>query len=584
MASLVDELIVELSLDPSKFSTGSKRAAEDLANLRNKGKQGAKEIEESGKGIVEGFEAIGRRMVGFATAAFSGSAILGFVKNAVETNRVMSILASTTGTSIESLSGLKAAFDRLGYSGEKVVGVIDSWDRELKGIESRHLSFNSSKLNSLLSDLGALGPNSQRILMMKSATEARPAYDILLDISDAVGKLQSSGFSKNRIIGILMQGGFDRDTAALLTEGGITLRRQLELQRDILQVTGEQAAATNELNKSYKTMVERSVKLGNDLLLVLHKPLLETLDIMSRFVKFLDIVLNDPKSFLYIKPEDITGTGPLFGGKSGGSGEGGSAPQGKTGSNQGYESGTVHGHPVEGYGPASLRGQKLYDPVTATYLGGGVGGYSHAFGSGSHEGVDIMAPVGSPTFATFSKGRVTKIGRDSYGNKTITIQQLDQNGNPTGVYSRYLHQKGTTIQEGSIVSGGQQVGVSGYANAAHTHFEMWDGPPGQGRIINPRLVYGWGPANLPRGGQERSALGAGDKPPMTPVPAGIPLGLNQRALGNLMKSSQSRQEIKTEIGNVTVHSQAADPEGIAGDIKKALEKATFKERFEAVNP
>jgi hypothetical protein len=41
-----------------------------------------------------------------------------------------------------------------------------------------------------------------------------------------------------------------------------------------------------------------------------------------------------------------------------------------------------------------------------------------------------------------------------------------------------------------------------------------------------------------------------------------------------MRGNQSRSETKTEINEVHVHSQATEPEAIAADIKKALERTT----------
>ena len=171
--------------------------------------------------------------------------------------------------------------------------------------------------------------------------------------------------------------------------------------------------------------------------------------------------------------------------------------------------GTVMGFGVEPYGPPGLAGQKIFDPVSATSLGGGLGAYSHRFGPGAHEGVDLMADVGSPTYSPMD-GRIARVGGDGWGQTAIVIEHLGPDGKPNGVYSRFLHQHGANVKENDIVKGGAQIGTSGFANAAHTHFEMWHGPPGRrgSALINPRAVYGWGNKNLPKGGQERTALGA----------------------------------------------------------------------------
>lgn len=207
-------------------------------------------------------------------------------------------------------------------------------------------------------------------------------------------------------------------------------------------------------------------------------------------------------------------------------GPGAVPPMGKTAA--GAMAGTVHGHEVEAYGPPELAGKKLYDPLTAT-LGGGLGATSATFGPHMHEGIDLMAPVGTPTYSPM-EGKITKIGRDRWGQTTVTIQH------PNGVYSRFLHQHGANVRVGDAVKGGQQIGTSGFANAAHTHFEMWHGAPGRGsKLMNAKAIYGWDKNNLPQGGREVTALGAGGKPgetepgtaagkppvPAPPAPAGF---------------------------------------------------------------
>jgi rare lipoprotein A len=172
---------------------------------------------------------------------------------------------------------------------------------------------------------------------------------------------------------------------------------------------------------------------------------------------------------------------------------------------QGAITGSVHGHPVEAYGPPELAGQTLHDPITATSLGGGLGGTSAKFGANMHEGIDLMAPVGAPVYASKS-GTIVRAPKPGGGtDQVLTIKHDD------GVYSRYLHQGPASVKEGDVVAGGQQIGTSGYRNAAHTHFEMWHGTPGgrDSKLMNARAIYGWNKGNLPQGGRAMTAMGPG---------------------------------------------------------------------------
>jgi murein DD-endopeptidase MepM/ murein hydrolase activator NlpD len=145
-------------------------------------------------------------------------------------------------------------------------------------------------------------------------------------------------------------------------------------------------------------------------------------------------------------------------------------------------------------GPPGTR----YDPISATSIGGGVGSDSASRGRHQHQGVDLMAPLGSPVYATMD-GVIEKFGTDNFGQPTVTIRHAD------GTYTRYLHMHSRMGKVGDRVHGGQQIGTSGTANGvAHLHLERWFGPPNarNSRLLDPMREHGWERRQaLPRGGQ-----------------------------------------------------------------------------------
>jgi hypothetical protein len=495
-------------------------------------------------------------MVGFATTIFGGAAILNFVKETVETNRTMSIMASITGTSVEKLSSLKFAFDRLGYSGDKVVGILQDWDRQLKGIESHNIDFTSSTMYNLLADFGALGEKREQVEFMKNATEARPAYDILLDLSTAIKRLQSRGVSDTRILGILMNRGFDYETAANLVKGTKSLKEQVEEQGGILKITKEQTDATNKLYTAYKTLSETVKNLGNDILLWLNRPLTSALEIMIRFIKFLDQVVHNPKSMFYLKPSDISTTGPVFGGdKEGGADAGGRTPAELTE----YGKQLMENGPPEqtSFGPNRVSLPGVWDTTTVQSPSGKKVTVSKPFAPYFEHFLSEYEKSGGlagPNTGGERKGDPRKHGEAL----AIDLNQIARDRRaggrtlPLDVENRLADQAG--LYPGSrFKSGGPDAG----------HFEV------------SKELMAW----VAAGGTPEewfAKRGMAKRPTSVPYTAGF---------GRLLTPPRpQRNESRTEIGNVTVHSQAAEPEAIAGDIKKALEKATFKERFEAVNP
>ncbi|HHX38719.1 MAG TPA: M23 family metallopeptidase [Armatimonadetes bacterium] len=100
---------------------------------------------------------------------------------------------------------------------------------------------------------------------------------------------------------------------------------------------------------------------------------------------------------------------------------------------------------------------------------------------GSHHGVDLRAPMGTPVKAS-AEGRVIFAGwkNSIYGNM-VAIKH------PNGLVTRYAHLSKVSVRQGQRVSRGQVVarsGNTGRSTGPHIHFEVLR----NGRAINPLSV------------------------------------------------------------------------------------------------
>ncbi len=96
-------------------------------------------------------------------------------------------------------------------------------------------------------------------------------------------------------------------------------------------------------------------------------------------------------------------------------------------------------------------------------------------GAGSHNGVDIRAPIGTPIFA-IANGKVVKV-KDDPDNKYITIEHRDVKyaGKVGKYYSSYLHLSGVLVQQGDIIDKGTligRVGMTGMTTTPHLHIQV----------------------------------------------------------------------------------------------------------------
>ena len=100
---------------------------------------------------------------------------------------------------------------------------------------------------------------------------------------------------------------------------------------------------------------------------------------------------------------------------------------------------------------------------------------------GTHNGVDIAAPTGTPIAAP-ANGKVTATGEDEKRGKYVTLRHA------TGVESHYFHLHEIAVTAGASVSAGDtlgEVGNKGRSNGSHLHFEIRE----YGAPVSPAL-YG----------------------------------------------------------------------------------------------
>jgi len=113
------------------------------------------------------------------------------------------------------------------------------------------------------------------------------------------------------------------------------------------------------------------------------------------------------------------------------------------------------------------------------YSTGFMGSNDGAEGKGSHNGVDIRAPEGTPV-QSMANGMVTQV-RDSYGFGNIIVirhPHMPDPQNPqeeTVLYSTYAHLSSQFVSVGEVVTKGQKIGLTGSTGVVtgpHLHFQI----------------------------------------------------------------------------------------------------------------
>lgn len=121
---------------------------------------------------------------------------------------------------------------------------------------------------------------------------------------------------------------------------------------------------------------------------------------------------------------------------------------------------------------AVITSAQLIVPVSGVAVGALTDTWGETRSQGrTHEGIDIMAPIGAPVRAA-ADGRIVKFFDSERGG--VTIYQFDTSERFVYYYA-HLSRRAPNLSEGDVVHQGDviaYVGMSGNAPVPHLHFEI----------------------------------------------------------------------------------------------------------------
>ncbi len=137
--------------------------------------------------------------------------------------------------------------------------------------------------------------------------------------------------------------------------------------------------------------------------------------------------------------------------------------------------------PLPAYDPSVTHDTSHSSLASLVYSVGHLGSYETGGDhDGSHVGVDIRVPIGTPV-QSIANGVVTKTSMQEHGYghyvvvKHPNVPDAKRAGGVTTVWSVYAHLDAVLVSEGQIVHKGEQIatsGQTGFASGPHLHFQI----------------------------------------------------------------------------------------------------------------
>jgi hypothetical protein len=267
MATVIDQIIVELNLDPKNFEQATKKQAEAWLKTRQEAEKTHKTVGESVDKLALSFNNLALKVAGFLAAFVGLEKMAKFGADLVQANIGLRNIAQITGISVTTISQWGQAAERAGSSVASMNSAILGMDRAIKEFDSKG---GGSELGTLLRNFHDRGIDISR---NNPQGGRKTATEMITEIMSAMDKLHYTDQDKNRAMRAL--GVMDDSVIVVLNKGLDAWKKLLDEQKSIGLVTDENIKSAEALTKAWYAMTQQVEGLGRAILDKLANPLVE---------------------------------------------------------------------------------------------------------------------------------------------------------------------------------------------------------------------------------------------------------------------------------------------------------------------
>ncbi len=268
MPTVIDEFVVSIGLDASKFTPEQRKLLENFKLTQEAALNRAKGIESSEKRAQDAISGTTRKLLGLFSLMVGGYGVKEFLTNQTRLNAETGRTAQLFDTTTKALSTWRNVATLTGGSVSGITGAMG-------GLISQFQNFSLTGESSVIPYFRALGIN-----VADAKGQMRSMDDIMLDLADKFSKLDPA---KARAFGQAL--GFDEATISLLIRGRSAVADLIEEAKTLGTVTKEDASAAAELQKSWNALETAATSLGRRILTELTPAMKSVLDFVTQSFK-----------------------------------------------------------------------------------------------------------------------------------------------------------------------------------------------------------------------------------------------------------------------------------------------------------
>lgn len=245
MPTVIDSLIVEVGLDPKKYTEGRKQVSQDQKTVREDAVRTGKELEARGAQAAQFFGKIRGQAVALFTTLTAGKGLATFTADILKSDAATGRLSKSLGVATADLGAWQRVAQRTGGTAEGITGSLAGLVDQFEQIK--------------LTGTSASAPYLQALGLKREDLE--DSSEALLKISDAMAKMDPR---RARAFGQAL--GFDQETISLLQRGRPAVEAMLRAEKARGGVSDESAAATEKMNRQLADLKNNFDQAGREIL------------------------------------------------------------------------------------------------------------------------------------------------------------------------------------------------------------------------------------------------------------------------------------------------------------------------------
>ena len=266
MPIVIDQLVVELGLDPTKLNQGQRDALESFRKTREEATAFGKGIESQEGKLVNFFSTLKREVLTVAAILLGGRGIKETIGFVTTLDAATARSAKTMNMATRELSAWQGVFQQNGASAESATA-------SLGGLTAEMNRFMLTGQASFLPVLNRLG-----IGLFDGNKQLKTAGQLMLELSDAV-----KGMDPARAAAFLnMIPGMNPETINLLLQGRGAIEKYLAAAKAAGGTTDESAASAMRYQRSIALLDRSMISLGRTLTVLVAPALVAVADSLTK--------------------------------------------------------------------------------------------------------------------------------------------------------------------------------------------------------------------------------------------------------------------------------------------------------------